>query len=297
MAGGFTSVNLSQLPPPIVVDQVDFETILAAMLADLRQRDPTFDALVESDPAYKILEVAAYRETLIRQTANEKSIAVMLAFAAGSDLDHLGALVGVGRQVLNEGNPDQSIPPTMEADEDFRRRIQLAPEGFSVAGPEGAYVFHALSADSRVLDASATSPSPGEVVVSILSREGDGTASGALVAAVGDKLAADDVRPLTDHVTVQSAVIVEYAVAATVYTYSGPDSAVVMAEANARLARYVEESHRLGRDVTLSGLYAALHVEGVQRVAITSPAADVVVERTEASYCTGVAVTYGGTDE
>jgi phage-related baseplate assembly protein len=45
----------------------------------------------------------------------------------------------------------------MEADEDLRQRIVLAPESFSVAGPELAYVFHARSAHPDVLDASATS--------------------------------------------------------------------------------------------------------------------------------------------
>lgn len=67
MAGGFTAVDLSQLPAPSVVETLDFETILQAMLDDLLARDPDFSALVESDPAYKILEVAAYRELLLRQ--------------------------------------------------------------------------------------------------------------------------------------------------------------------------------------------------------------------------------------
>lgn len=297
MAGSFTAVDLSRLPAPPVVEVVDFETILAEMLADLRGRDPTFDALVESDPAYKILEVAAFRETIIRQRVNDAARGVMLAYAVAGDLDQLGALVGVGRLVLDEGDPDRSIPPTMESDEDFRRRIQLAPEGFSVAGPEGAYTFHALSADPRVLDASATSPTPGDVVVSVLSREGDGTASAGLLATVAAVLGADNVRPLTDHVTVQSAGIVPYSVAATVYTFAGPDAQVVMAESVARLNAYVAESHRMGRDVTRSGLYAALHCPGVQRVVLTSPPADVVVDRTDATYCTGIDVTHGGVDE
>ena len=46
----------------------------------------------------------------------------------------------------------------------------------SVAGPTGAYEFHALSADGDVKDAAATSPAPGEVVVTVLSRTGDGAA-------------------------------------------------------------------------------------------------------------------------
>lgn len=297
MAGSFTAVDLSRLPAPPIVEVIDFETILADMLADLRARDPAFDALVESDPAYKILEVAAFRETIIRQRVNDAARAVMLAYATAGDLDQLAALVGVARLTLDPGNPGEGIPPTMESDEDFRRRVQLAPEGFSVAGPEGAYTFHALSADSRVLDASATSPTPGEVVVSVLSREGDGTASPGLIAAVDAKLAADDVRPLTDHVTVQSATIVPYSIEAEVVTFAGPDAAVVMAESRARLARYVEDSHRLGRDVTLSAIFAALHSEGVQNVILTSPSADIVVDRTQATYCTDSVVTHGGLNE
>ena len=82
----------------------------------------------------------------------------------------------------------------MESDADFRRRIILAPEGYSVAGPEGAYIFHALSADPDVLDASATSPTPGEVVVTVLSRTGDGTAPPELLATVEAAGSADDVR-------------------------------------------------------------------------------------------------------
>ena len=186
----FTAVDLSRLPAPAVVELLSYEQILAAMLADLRDRDPQFTALTESDPAFKLLQVCAYREMLVRQRCNEAARAVMLAYAIGTDLDHLGALLGVTRLQLDPGDPINSIPPTMESDTEFRRRIQLAPEGFSVAGPEGAYIFHALSADPDVLDASATSPTPGEVVVTVLSRQGDGAPSAPLVAAVeaGDHL-------------------------------------------------------------------------------------------------------------
>lgn len=297
MSGGFTSVDLSRLPVPDVIEQVDFEAILAAMLADLRERDPTFDALVESDPAYKILQVAAYRETLMREQFNTRAQSMLLAYARGSDLDHLGALMGVERYLLSAGNPSLSIPPTYESDTEFRRRIQLAPEGFSVAGPEGAYVFHALSADADVLDASAESPTPGVVVVSVLSRVGNGAASPQLVASVADKLSADDVRPLTDNVTVQSATIVDYSIAATITTYAGPGAAEVIAEAQSRAAAYVAESRRLGRDITRSAIFAALHVDGVHNVTLSQPAADIIVARDEAPNCTGIAITNGGFGE
>jgi len=293
----FTAVDLSRLPAPAIVEQLDFETIFAQQLADLRRFAPEIDALVESDPLYKALQVSSYRELLMRQRANEGCRAIMLAYASGSDLDQLAVFYGVTRMQLDPGDPERSIPPTMESDQEFRRRTQLAPEGFSVAGPEGAYIFHALSADPGVLDVSATSPSPGEVVVTVLARAGDGTPSAALVNAVSAKLADDSVRPLTDHVTVQAATIVPYAVQATVYTYAGPDSALVLAESKRRLERYVEESHRLGRDVPLSGIFSVLHSEGVQRVEITSPAAGLVINRTQASWCTGINIIAGGVDE
>ena len=294
---GYTAVDLSRLPAPDVVEPLDFETIFGAMLARLRDLDESFTALVESDPAYKVLQVAAYRELLIRQRVNDAAKAVMLAYAQKADLDHLGALLGVGRLQLAPGDPDRGIAPTMEGDTDYRRRITLAPEGFSVAGPEGAYIYHALSASPQVLDASATSPEPAHVVVTVLSRDGDGTASVDLCAAVATAVNADNVRPMTDEVTVQSAVIVPYQVKGTITTFAGPDSAVVLAESRKRLDAYVAESHRIGRDITMSGLYAALHCDGIQRVTLTSPADDIAIDRTQAPFCTTIELRYGGVDE
>lgn len=299
MAGGFTAVDLSRLAPPDVVEQLDFEAILAEMVADLKARDSGFDAMVESDPAYKILEVAAYREVLLRQRVNEAAKACMLAYALDDDLDNLGALFGVPRLLIDAGDPDAAPPvaATYEDNEDYRRRITLALEGYSTAGPEGAYIFHALSADGDVLDASAISPAPGDVVVTVLSRTGDGTADQALLDAVDATLSAESVRPLTDHVTVQSAAIVDYEITATLYFYAGPGSAEVMAAAQAAADAYAAEQHALGRDVTLSGIYAALHQPGVQRVDLASPAADIVVDRQQATYCTAITLTNGGVDE
>lgn len=298
MAGSFTAVDLSQLAAPDVVETLDYEAILAAMLADLRARDPEFDALVESDPAYKILEVAAYRETIIRQRVNDGAQAVMLAYATGSDLDQIAANYNIERLVLDAGDPDAipPVPPTYESDADLRRRVQLSFEGFSVAGPTGAYIFHALGADPDVLDASVASPTPGDVVVTILSRQGDGAPAAALLTTVDTTLSADDIRPLTDNVTVSGATIINYTVDATLTLYPGPDAAVVEAAAEAELQKYIDAQHRLGRDVTRSGIFAALHQPGVQNVTLTAPAADIVVADTEASFCTGTTVVVGGTD-
>lgn len=293
MAGAFTTVNLSRLPAPNVVEALDFETILADMVADLRARDSVFSAIVESDPVYKVLEVAAYRELMIRQRVNDAAKAVMLAFAVGSDLDQIGANYNVGRLVVEPGDPNAVPPvePTLEPDSDYRARIQLSLEGITTAGSEGSYVFHAMSADGQVKDAAATSPAPGQVTVYVLARTGDGTAGEALLDIVEAALNAESVRPLTDQVMVQSAAIVPYTIAAELVMYPGPDAEVVRKAAQDAVTAYAESVRRIGYDVSLSGLYAALHQSGVQRVNLTSPATSVVIGDGEASHCTSITVT------
>lgn len=329
----FTGVDLSRLPPPTVVEQLEYETIRARALARLQVLDPEFDATVESDPAIKFVELLAYIEMLLRQRVNDAAHAVMPAYAVGADLDNLAALFGIERFVIDPGNPAAlpPVPPTLESDADFRRRLVLAPEGYSVAGPPGAYIFHALSASSDVLDAAVDSPEPddireivmdvlaahgasgplvaamtaaldaaswpGEVFVTVLSRDGDGEADADLLEVVADRLNGDGIRPLTDSVSVQSAEIVDFAIEATITYLVGPDRAIVLAEAQSRLTTHLASIRRLGRDVTRAGIIAALHVEGVQNIALTAPAADIVLTRAQASHCTGVTLIDGGTGE
>ena len=292
MAGAYTAIDLSQVTAPDVVEVIDFEAILAAMLADLMLRAPEFSALLESDPAYKILEVCAYREMILRQRVNEAAKAVMLPYAAGADLENLAAFFGVTRLLIAAADPD-AVPPTAavyEADSELRRRVQLSLEGYSTAGPSGAYIYHALSAHGEVLDASAISPSPGNVLVSVLSRDGRGTASVAALNAVAGALNAEDVRPLCDTVTVQSAEIIDYSIAATLLILPGPDPSVVRASAVAAVSAYADAQHRLGKDVAISGIHAALHQPGVDRVDLAAPVANITIGDTQASWCTGISV-------
>ncbi|MGE4296934.1 MAG: baseplate J/gp47 family protein [Desulfovibrionaceae bacterium] len=289
---GFEPIDLSGLPAPDVIEQLDYEDILAAMLVDLQARDAAFTALLESEPAYKILEVAAYREMLLRQRCNEACQAVMIAYSGGADLDQLAALVPLQRRVIDPGDPDADPPiePTYESDAEFRARVQLAPEAFSSAGPTGAYRHHALTV-AEVLDAVAESPEPGCVSLYVLAREGDGTPAADVLAAVDAIVNAKDVRPLTDQVTVLAAEIVPYNVEAVLHIEPGPDATVVAAAARSALDAYAEARRGLGVRVPLSGLYAAMHVEGVARVELASPAADVNVAANQAAWCSSVSLT------
>ncbi|MDO6408665.1 baseplate assembly protein [Pantoea phytobeneficialis] len=300
------TIDLSQLPAPDVVETLDYESLLAERKATLislypeeQQAAIATTLALESDPIVKILEENAYRELILRQRINEAAQAVMVAYALDGDLDQLGANNGVTRLTITPAD-DTTIPPTaaeMEGNDDFRARIAAAFEGLSVAGPTGAYEYHAKSADGRVADASAISPSPAVVTVTILAREGNGVADDDLLAVVDAALNDEDVRPVADRVSVQSAEIVNYTIEAELYLYPGPEAEPIRAASEAKLAAYITAQKRLGRDIRLSALYAAMHVEGVQRVNLIQPVADVVLDKTQAAYCTGYVLTVGGSDE
>ncbi|WP_053140625.1 baseplate assembly protein [Erwinia billingiae] len=300
------TIDLSQLPAPDVVEALDYETLLAERKATLislypaEQQDAVARTLaLESDPVVKLLQENAYREVILRQRVNEAAKAVMVAYSLADDLDQLGANNGVTRLTLTAAD-ETTIPPTdavMESDDDYRVRIASAFEGLSVAGPSGAYEYHAKSADGRVADASAISPSPACVTITVLAREGNGQAPADLLAMVDAALNDEDVRPVSDRVTVQSAEIIEYSIDATLYLYPGPEAEPIRAASEAKLAAFITAQARLGRDIRKSALYAALHVEGVQRVELAEPVADVVLDKTQAAYCTGYSITVGGSDE
>ncbi|MDH5179768.1 MAG: baseplate J/gp47 family protein [Gammaproteobacteria bacterium] len=173
-----TNIDLSQLPAPQVVEQLSFTAIRDAMLADLSIRDTGLVNLPSSDPAYKVIEVAAYRELLIRQDVNDKAVHIMLAYAVGTDLDNIGALPWMNtlRLLIDPGDPNAVPPiePIYESDSDYRVRLQLALEGFSTAGPVDAYIYHAKSADGKVRD------------VSVTTQTESGTATGGSVTALDD---------------------------------------------------------------------------------------------------------------
>ncbi|ANJ91911.1 baseplate assembly protein [Serratia plymuthica] len=300
------TIDLSQLPAPLVVEALDYEDILAERKATLislypeEQREAISRTLaLESEPIVKLLQENAYREVILRQRVNDAAKAVMLAYATGSDLDQIGANFNSPRLVITPAD-ETTIPPTpavMESDEDYRLRLQDAFEGMSTAGSAGSYRFHARSADGRVADVTAISPTPASVIVTVLSREGDGTASPELLQAVNMALNDEDVRPVGDRLTVQSAKITRYVIEAVLSLYPGPEVAPILDTADKRLRAYVQNMRRLGRNIRRSGINAALKVEGVEDVQIAKPVADIVLDKTQAGYCTGYTITPGRADE
>lgn len=298
----FAAIDLSQLPPPQIVEQIDFEQILAERKAYMISLWPVEEQAqiaarleIESEPLTKLLQENAYRETVWRQRVNEASLANLLATARGTDLEQLAANFNVKRLVIQEGkaNAVPPVPKLMESDDSLRERAQMAWEGLSTAGPRNAYIFHARAADGRVADATAESPSPAVAVVTVQSLLGDGTASADLLTLVNTYLSDEDRRPVADRLFVQGADILKYQIKAKLYLLSsGPESEPIVAAAEQRLLAYVHQRRRLGMEVSESAVHAALHVEGVRKVELEDWI-DIVATKAQAPFCTNVTVTRG----
>ncbi|WP_448114394.1 baseplate assembly protein [Mesorhizobium amorphae] len=305
---------------------MDFETIKQGrddyLVAALAKFGIDFDLTkLETDPlviAYS--EGGGYQETLFRQRVNEAIRGLSLATAIGGDLDHIGATyAGIGRLVYPDEEDDQ--PPNsqwdaaqgkwVETDALFRARIVLAFEAFSTAGPEGAYVFHALELDgvrdvadaviyseedaatySNTLHADAYSmglipnPFPGrangnpvmapEILIVVLPTLSYGAANQALLNRVFRACTAEEVRPIGDNVRIEAAAVTNYDIEVKLYYAPGADASAMAAEAKKRLEAYAADRRRIGLEIQREVIGGRAAVDNRVTIDVVKPAADIV---------------------
>lgn len=183
-------------------------------------------------------------------------------------VDLVPYVAGVTNTTATTGGSDT------ETDEALRIRIREAPERFSVAGPIGAYRYHAISAHPLVIDVDIYSPEPGEVEIRPLLSNGalpDQTVLEAVYATCN----ADDVRPLTDLVRVLAPEIVFYDLAIEYWIDVANSSLVSTIQANvtAAVSEYIVwQKEALGRDINPSELIKRVMSTGVKRVNVLNPA-------------------------
>jgi phage-related baseplate assembly protein len=255
---------LGSLPAPDIIETLDFETILSAMKNDLKQKLPEWDAAdLESDPGVKILEVAAYRELIIRQRVNDAARANLLSYAKNLDLDHLAEFYGLERL---EG----------ESDEELRERTVSHIKGFSVGGTSDSYKSTALGSDSDIRDIAVDSPEPGKVRIAVLSKIGDGAADQEMLDAITNAVNAPDTKIITDTIEVIGAEIIPVNVEALIHLYPDAPEEII----NTALDSFpgiFDSARELGWNLTKSWIIRQLHLDGVQEVELIQPASNVEV--------------------
>lgn len=160
-----------------------------------------------------------------------------------------------------------------ESDSGLYERMRESVEGYSTAGPAGAYIYHAKSSSALIEDVTATSPSAGNVDIRVLLKGGkfpDQAVLDIVSAALND----EKIRPLTDHVTVSAPTEKAFSVALTYYVESGGELSLSAAASavEGAVAAYIEwQTAKIGRDIDPSKLIQLVMNAGVKRVVVTSP--------------------------
>lgn len=291
------SLDLSKLPAPDVVREIDYEKILSERIAGVSTRlndaGISFDTgNLDGDPIAIVEQEDAFREMLDLQAINDAARARMLAFARGSDLDHLGAFYGVKRLLLDAGDLTAYPPrqPVYEDHDSYRARIQIAPDAYSHGGTFGSYVYLSMQAAPELSWARPIKRKGGHVDIVLLARDGDGSAPFEVVDRVARVFAAEDGAPLTDIVSVRSAKVVPYKIDVTLRVPHGPDLSIIQARANEQLVDMAHELRRIGESVPTDAIYAAARVANTKKVILNSPQVDVMPEDDEVAFCSDIRV-------
>lgn len=299
-------LDISQLPEPSFVEEISFEVIFSRRKAQFiaeyspeKQQEVAATLTLESDPVVKLLQEAAYNEMILRARINRAALDTTLAFGGGDNLDVTAANNNTERRLISPADPNANPPrpAEWESDDSLRERAQLAFEKISTAGHGAGYYAHAKDAHPLIEDVSVFSPSPAVVNIYFLRRDGDGDDDAAIATAILKKLNGWETRPIADRVYVYSAERIDYQITAALYLYQVPESEPVIQAAIARAQQFVVKFRRLGRDIPLTAIAAALHVDGVQRVDIQLPAADLVIAPHQVAINTGLHISFGGYDD
>lgn len=199
----------------------------------------------------------------------------------------------VTNTTVTEGGAD------VERDEDLAERIFLAPSAYSTAGPEDGYRYHAKGFSSAIGDVVATSDqAAGQVDIVFLMANGD--APGAeMISGLRDYLRDNNIRPMTDLVTVAAPAETPYSISMT-YHINRSDSAravAIQAAVEQAVSNYVIWQRTIGRDINPSQLVAMVMAAGAKRVEVTAPSYTTVAATAVAALTGTPTVNYGGLED
>ncbi|MEN5278063.1 baseplate J/gp47 family protein [Brucella sp. TWI432] len=261
-------IDLKNLTTPGVIETVSYASILDEAIEDLKVRfakaGVTYDVgNLETDPAKILVEVSAAREIIIRQRINDAAKANLIAYATGSDLDHLAAFYDVTRL-------------SGENDIQLRARVVLAIQARSPGGSSYWYKQAALRADTRIKDVVVyREPFWPVIHIAVLSNYDGGIPDQAMLSAVTAEVLSDKVRLLNDTIIVEAAVTQEVNITADIWLLPTAGTNVFDSlEQVLRDAWFMESG--VGFDLEISWLESRLHIDGVKKVTVTSPTATIV---------------------
>lgn len=161
----------------------------------------------------------------------------------------------------------------LETDDSLAERIFLAPSGYSVAGPDDAYKYWAKTYNQTIGDVNVTSPNPVEVEIRFVLKDGT-LPTETMIDGLSDYLQNENIRPLTDKVTVLAPETVSFDMQLTYYINRSDQSkaGMIQAEVGQAITDYINwQTMTIGRDINPSELMKRIIAAGAKRAEIISP--------------------------
>ena len=160
----------------------------------------------------------------------------------------------------------------LEDDDAYRERIRLRPNSFSVAGPDGAYIYHTISAHQDIKDVYVYTPTSTPGVVKIIPLMKNGKIPEDEILEIIKKKLSDDVRPFTDKVEVEKPKKQSYNIELKYWINKTNSPNLIKTQIENAVKTYIDwQKEKLGRDVNPNKLTQLLIEAGAKRVEITEP--------------------------
>lgn len=172
-----------------------------------------------------------------------------------------------------ENITESSEGADLETDESLAERIFLAPSGYSVAGPDDAYVYWAKTYSQMIGDVNVTSPNPVEVEIRFLMTDGE-LPTQTTISGLQEFLQDKNIRPLTDKVTVLAPEVVQFDINLTYYINKSDQAkaGTIQGLVAQAIAEYIQwQTYTIGKDINPSELIKRIVAAGAKRVEVTTP--------------------------
>lgn len=182
-----------------------------------------------------------------------------------------------------------------EEDDRYRLRIYIAPEGFSTAGPEGAYKYFALSAHQNIADVAVTSPAPCYISIYVLMQNGE-SPDQTILDLVAESVNPRDIRPMGDRVTISARAEVPFIIEGAFYLDEADktrEAAIRAAVRQAGTEYAVWQKTVFSRDIEPNELITRVRAAGAKHLALATPEFTAVPEGA-VGIALSIALTFGG---
>jgi len=147
----------------------------------------------------------------------------------------------------------------LESDDRYRLRIISSADRYSTAGAEEAYIYHVVSADSRIDDIVVLDEKVLDVNIYLASFEG---VDALMINRVYEACTAKYVRPINDNVIVKPAEIVSLNLTATIEVFD----LLKQSEIDTNIRANFNNSFFIGQNLVASDFIRKCHIDGVYRV-------------------------------